>query len=167
MDFEADTNQTLHSYVNQQQRPANNNPENDNNKSTRSKLTIKDKSFAKTITEELDSELENMKPFLMPVSELEEDKYDLEKADKKQREVVYMTDFLDKDITYTLNDTVRAQETGNRKAIGATKEVSEHAKILDKKLDGMMANIIKMTNFNELQQDSTYKSTADTDLDEL
>lgn len=73
--FEADTNQTLHSYRNCQKAP--------NLKTTmRKKLTAKDKSFAKTITEELDSEMENIKPNLMPVSELEEDKYDMEKASK-------------------------------------------------------------------------------------
>ena len=66
--FEADTNQTLHSYRNEK----NCNPPNIKG-TMRSKLSVKDKSFAKTITEELDSEMENMKPNLMPVSELEED----------------------------------------------------------------------------------------------
>ena len=71
MNFEADTNQTLHSYKNLQQNPVNHNAT-----MQRVKLTSKDKSFQKTITEELDSEMENKKPNLMPVSEFDEDKYD-------------------------------------------------------------------------------------------
>lgn len=67
-------------------------------------MSAKDKSFAKTITEELDSEMENIKPNLLPVSELEEVKYDAEKAAKKVSEVAFLTEFLNKDITYTLKD---------------------------------------------------------------
>ena len=46
---------------------------------------MRDKSFAKTITEELDQyDEENKKPNLLPVDELEEEKYDMVKAEKKQ-----------------------------------------------------------------------------------
>ena len=51
----------------------------------RSKLTVKDKSFAKTITEELDSEMENMKPNLCPVSELDEVQYEAQKEARAKK----------------------------------------------------------------------------------
>ena len=54
-------------------------------KGTRTKLTQRDKSFAKTITEELDSEMENMKPNLMPVSELDEVQYEAEKEARAKK----------------------------------------------------------------------------------
>ena len=96
--FEADTNQTLHSQIGLQEPPS--------LKGTRTKLTKKDKSFAKTITEELDSEMENMKPNLCPVSELDEVQYEAQKEAraKKANEVQFLTDFLSNDIKYTLRD---------------------------------------------------------------
>ena len=57
----------------------------------------------------------------MTVNELEEEKYEREKADKKQRELNFMTEFLLKNIDYTLHDTENAQKENNKKAIGATK----------------------------------------------
>ena len=90
--FGADSVQTLNSNAKKfQQRPANNLAQKSVNKS-----------FSKTISSELDAELENQKPNMMPISELEEDKYDQEKADKKVREVAFVTDVLLKDIDYTL-----------------------------------------------------------------
>ena len=151
MDFEADSNQTLHSYANLQQRPVNHNAT-----IQRVKLSSKDKSFQKTITEELDSELENRKPNLMPVSELDEDRYDEEKlrqADKMHKEVAFMTSFLEKDIAYTLRDVESSQNQNGRKAGNATAEVEAHAKHLGERLDGMMANIIKLTNFGAIPSD--------------
>ena len=65
----ADSNQTLHSDYGRIKPP-------NINGTSRAKLTANDKSFARTITEELDSEMENIKPNLMPVSELEEEQYD-------------------------------------------------------------------------------------------
>ena len=56
----------------------------------------------------------------MTVNELEEEKYEREKADKKQRELNFMTEFLLKNIDYTLHDTENAQKENNKKAIGAT-----------------------------------------------
>lgn len=42
--------------------------------------------------------MENKKPNLPSVDEDEEDKYDMEKAAKKQKEVAFVTDFINKDI---------------------------------------------------------------------
>ena len=156
MNFEADSNQTLHSYANLQQKPVNHNAT-----IQRAKLSSKDKSFQKTITEELDSEMENRRPNLMPVSEFDEDRYDEEKlrqADKKHKEVAFMTSFLEKDIAYTLKDVESSQNENAGKAGNATAEVEEHAANLNKKLDGMMANIIKLTNFGAIPAEDKKKS---------
>ena len=147
-EFEADTNQTLHSYAyqHQQARPPNQNA----GVTIRSKLTVRDKSFAKTITEELDQyDEENKKPNLLPVDELEEEKYDMVKAEKKQQEVRFLTDFLDKDITYTLKDAEQSQNECNQKIQEsgsklnqAENDLKAHGDLLNKKLDGMMAKMI-------------------------
>lgn len=42
--------------------------------------------------------MENIKPNLPSVNEDEEDKYDMEKAAKKHKEVAFVTDFINKDI---------------------------------------------------------------------
>ena len=65
-----------------------------------------------------------------------------------------MTSFLEKDIAYTLKDVESSQNENGRKAGSATAEVEAHAEHLNKKLDGMMANIIKLTNFDAIPSDA-------------
>lgn len=109
MDFEADTNQDLHSVVSK-------------------RTQVQNKSFAKVISEEFDDEssMDERRPSVLVPQQLgEEDKnYDYAKADKKQKEVAYLSKFLSRDLGYTIEDVEQAQAENDKKAIGCSEEVT-------------------------------------------
>ena len=96
--------------------------------------------------------MENKKPNLPSVDEDEEDKYDMEKAAKKQKEVAFVTDFINKDIQYTLIDLERQQKLSDEKAANASAEVDAYtqvkASLMNQNIDDLMANVIKGTNYD-------------------
>ena len=63
----------------------------------------------------------------MPVTQLSEEemKYDMKQADKKQREVAYLAQFLHKDISYSIKDVEKIQAGNDRKAKGASEQVKK------------------------------------------
>ena len=82
-----------------------------------------------------------------PLGEEESKEYDLEAADKKQRQVQYISQFLSKDIGYTIQDVEFIQKENDAKAIGATAKVTQDAKNLGKKVDALMAHMIEQLDF--------------------
>lgn len=92
--------------------------------------------------------MENIKPNLPSVNEDEEDKYDMEKAAKKHKEVAFVTDFINKDIQYTLVDTERQQKRADVKAANASAEVNAYTALMDQRVDDLMANVIMGSNFD-------------------
>ena len=62
--------------------------------------------------------------------------------------MAYIAKFMTEDIGFTIKD-VEKMLAENAKVHNVSKEVEAKSNLLDKKLDKMMANLIKLTNYNE------------------
>lgn len=115
-------------------------------------------SFAKVITnyynESGDSVGDEGKPDIKDTGQLSESEtadetYDMKAADKKQKEVAYLAQFMHKDLGYTLKDIEYIQKQCDKKAIGVSKEIKKQTDHMDQKVDSMMSKIINLIDFSK------------------
>ncbi len=66
----------------------------------------------------------------------------MDAADKKQKDVAFVANFVEKDIAYTIKDAEECKERNDKRVIGASKEMKKQKDLMDKNVDNLMAMVI-------------------------